>query len=346
MHPVGTKSAASFPNISAARRSNRFTVGSSPYTSSPTTASAIARRISGVGRVTVSLRKSTMLSNAVTSSGSLRIPLLAIVPVTMLFPSSLSPLRSPCPVCKNSTPNSVAFRPRSRSPHQFHKHLIRDTQPGRSKPHHVPAPLHQPRRLQSFESLPKSHPVLPLNSPHIDPTQLPQPQKQLLFQSTLPRHGLHLLRRQSPVHNRPYVRRRIVRVRPPLRPRKRMRPRPKSQISFPPPILQIVPRLGPRLRPIRNLIMVITQVSQKRASRFIKLRHDVIAWHSPRAVPRPTLQNLQPQPAPLVHLQQINRNMLRRELSQLPERLLPTLRRLIWQPGNQVKTNIPNPRVP
>src|SRR2546429_6097115 len=59
MHPVGTNSAASFPKISAARFSSWLTVGSSPYTSSPTSASAIARRISGVGRVTVSLRRST-----------------------------------------------------------------------------------------------------------------------------------------------------------------------------------------------------------------------------------------------------------------------------------------------
>ena len=37
----------------------RFTVGSSPKTSSPTSARAIASRIAGVGRVTVSLRRST-----------------------------------------------------------------------------------------------------------------------------------------------------------------------------------------------------------------------------------------------------------------------------------------------
>ena len=56
--PVGSNSAASRPNISAARASRRFTVGSSPYTSSPTSASAIAFRIFAVGRVTVSLRRS------------------------------------------------------------------------------------------------------------------------------------------------------------------------------------------------------------------------------------------------------------------------------------------------
>src|SRR5437879_6924076 len=59
MVPVGTNSAAGLPAISAARSSKRLTVGSSRYTSSPTSASAMARRMDGVGRVTVSLRKST-----------------------------------------------------------------------------------------------------------------------------------------------------------------------------------------------------------------------------------------------------------------------------------------------
>src|SRR5687768_15771380 len=58
MDPVGTNSPASFPRRSAAYSCNEFTVGSSPNTSSPTGASAIALRISGVGRVTVSERRS------------------------------------------------------------------------------------------------------------------------------------------------------------------------------------------------------------------------------------------------------------------------------------------------
>ncbi len=57
--PVGTKSAASFPVTSAARSWRRLTVGSSPNQSSPTSASAIARRIAGDGVVTVSDRRST-----------------------------------------------------------------------------------------------------------------------------------------------------------------------------------------------------------------------------------------------------------------------------------------------
>ena len=57
--PLGVKTAASLPVIRAAISSRRCTVGSSSHTSSPTSASYIARRISGVGWVTVSLRKST-----------------------------------------------------------------------------------------------------------------------------------------------------------------------------------------------------------------------------------------------------------------------------------------------
>src|SRR3712207_3938302 len=56
--PVGQNSAASCPNIRATEASSALTVGSSPKTSSPTTAAAIAARISSVGLVTVSDRRS------------------------------------------------------------------------------------------------------------------------------------------------------------------------------------------------------------------------------------------------------------------------------------------------
>jgi len=59
MVPDGTSSAASVPRSAAASDCRRLTVGSSPYASSPTSASAIAARISGVGVVTVSERRST-----------------------------------------------------------------------------------------------------------------------------------------------------------------------------------------------------------------------------------------------------------------------------------------------
>src|SRR4029453_19084416 len=50
--------AASLPVTSAHRSWSRLTVGSSPYQSSPTSASAMAVRMAGVGRVTVSDRRS------------------------------------------------------------------------------------------------------------------------------------------------------------------------------------------------------------------------------------------------------------------------------------------------
>ena len=58
IEPVGVNSASSLPNRSATRRCSALTVGSSPNTSSPTSASAIARRMSAVGRVRVSERRS------------------------------------------------------------------------------------------------------------------------------------------------------------------------------------------------------------------------------------------------------------------------------------------------
>src|SRR3954464_6514744 len=62
IEPVGMNSAASCPNRPATRSSSRATVGSSPYTSSPTSARAIACRIASVGRVRVSLRRSITCS--------------------------------------------------------------------------------------------------------------------------------------------------------------------------------------------------------------------------------------------------------------------------------------------
>ena len=62
--PLATNSPASLPSSSAARASRALTVGSSPNTSSPSSASAIARRMAGVGWVTVSERRSMRIMAA------------------------------------------------------------------------------------------------------------------------------------------------------------------------------------------------------------------------------------------------------------------------------------------
>src|SRR3990170_2882930 len=62
MVPLATKRPASLPTASAARRSRRLTVGSSEKTSSPTSASNMAWRMAGVGRVMVSLRRSMVFT--------------------------------------------------------------------------------------------------------------------------------------------------------------------------------------------------------------------------------------------------------------------------------------------
>src|SRR5262249_29883032 len=59
IEPDGANSAASCPNSAATCSCRPFTLGSSPYTSSPTGAAAIAARMPAVGLVTVSLRMST-----------------------------------------------------------------------------------------------------------------------------------------------------------------------------------------------------------------------------------------------------------------------------------------------
>src|ERR1700692_3197923 len=60
MVPLGTNTAAGLPSRGAISSSRRRTVGSSPQTSSPTSACAMAARIPSSGTVSVSLRRSTM----------------------------------------------------------------------------------------------------------------------------------------------------------------------------------------------------------------------------------------------------------------------------------------------
>src|SRR5437879_333944 len=60
--PDDTKIADSNPSIPPSRSCSALTLGSSPYTSSPTGAFAIAARIPADGCVTVSLRKSMIRS--------------------------------------------------------------------------------------------------------------------------------------------------------------------------------------------------------------------------------------------------------------------------------------------
>src|SRR5579859_191173 len=263
----------------------------------------MAARISAVGRVTVSLRKSTAPPAAPARFNSITTSVLVSVATLRLFslPSLVNlclPLRTSAP----SAPPHYLFPGRSLL-HQLHKNLIRNANSPRSQAHQTPLPFNQPRRTKPGESRIQSNSVLPLNPPQIDPRQLPQPQKQLFLQRTLCRKPLKLFHRQSSRGHRRNIPRRIVRVSPSLRPGKRVRPGPKPQISLPPPILQVMPRSKSRLGPIRYLVMLIARSPQLPASRLIKLRHLVIARHFGGTVPFSPAQNLASQPAPLIHLQ-------------------------------------------
>src|SRR5216683_3105966 len=90
--------------------------------------------------------------------------------------------------------------------------------------------------------------------------------------------------------------------------------------------------------------MPIPSRLQNRASRLIKLCHLVIARHVPGTVAFSPAQNLPTQPASLIHLQQINRNMRRGQFHQRIQWLPPTLPLLLRQPRNQIKTEIRNSR--
>src|SRR3954471_14257567 len=86
--PDGTNRAASLPSRAATVSSSLLTVGSSPKTSSPTGASLMAARMAGVGRVTVSLRRS-IKAGAMRGSGLL-LPILQEVAVADLAEEDLA----------------------------------------------------------------------------------------------------------------------------------------------------------------------------------------------------------------------------------------------------------------
>src|SRR6266403_5495325 len=90
---------------------------------------------------------------------------------------------------------------------------------------------------------------------------------------------------------------------------------------------------------------MIAGLPQRFLRHFIKLRHLIFARDCPGAIASPTLQQFLPQPAALVNLQQVNRNVLRRQRRQFLQRLPPTLFRLVRQPCNQVKADIPSARL-
>src|SRR6266581_1070927 len=124
-----------------------------------------------------------------------------------------------------------------------------------------------------------------------------------------------------------------------------MRSRPKSQVRFPPPVFQVVPRFKSRLRPVRNLVVMIPRRPQRFLRHLIKLRHLIFARHRSGAVLPPALQQLLAEPAALINLQQIDRNVLRPHRRQFFQRSPPAFLRLVRQPCNQIKADIPYPRL-
>src|SRR5207253_2881395 len=119
------------------------------------------------------------------------------------------------------------------------------------------------------------------------------------------------------------------RVRPSLRSRERMRPRPKSQVWFAPPVFQVVLRFVSRLCPIRNLVVTVPRRAQRLLRHLIKLHHVIFAGHRTSAVLFPALQQLLAEPAVLIDLQEVNGNMLRSQPRQFLQRLPPACLRLM-----------------
>src|SRR5258708_1529769 len=257
----------------------------------------MAARISAEGRVNVSLRNSTAPATGRARFSSITTSVLVSVATYASNPHFLDCGGLAAAFTAKSTPKTRSAYYYGESAalpllHQLHKHLVSHAHSPRRQPHQAPLSLNQSSRPKPRKSRLQRNSILLFNSRNVNPAQLPQPQKQLLLQSTLRGQFFNLLDRQSPRRNRIHIIRRIMRISPPLHPRKRMRPSSKSQIRLASPILQIVPRSKPRPPPIGNLIMLIPARPQYRASRLVKFRHPTIARHITGTISIPATQKL------------------------------------------------------
>ena len=152
---------------------------------------------------------------------------------------------------------------------------------------------------------------------------------------------LQLLERQPSALHRVDVICRIVGVGPALSARKRMCASPETQIRFPPPVLQVVPRFESWLGPVGNLVMVVSRYSRKRSVPIRKIPPSHLARerHPHCNVSRPSTARY---PSRLFS----STSRMYTEIcsgasaSETAERVVPTFAGLQWQTGNQIEANV------
>src|SRR5581483_8828024 len=160
----------------------------------------MARRMAAVGRVTVSLRKSTTPSKPLTRSRST----MESFPLASDIAAGLS----------------VKFNGAI-------PHFVRNAQFLWRQTNHPSFSLEEPRGRQPFNALAQGSAAAVFDVRQVNSRKLPQSKKNLLVQRLLFRDLFQLFRRKPARFNRACVRRGVVHISPPLCPGKRMRTRAK-----------------------------------------------------------------------------------------------------------------------
>src|SRR5215475_142288 len=183
----------------------------------------MARRIAGVGRVTVSLRRSTMLSDWDVD------------------------IFSDCPCCEFLLAK------------QFHEDFVRNTKLLGRETHDASLAFDKPGGFEGREFAFEGVRVRRCDRVEIDAGKLTQAEKNFFFMG-LPRgYRFYLLSRKLPGFNGRDVLSGVVRVGPASCSAERVGPGAKSEIRFAAPIFEVMARSETRLGPVGDFIVFVAR---------------------------------------------------------------------------------------
>src|SRR5579864_4909458 len=197
----------------------------------------MARRIAGVGRVTVSLRRSTAVVALFASFLDSYISLPRLLPLCFLVSATLS--------------------------QQFHEGLIRNGELGGVQANRIAIAFNQAAVQQFIYARAQVRGIVTLNSCEVDSGKLTQAQKQFLLERLRGGDGFFAFDCRAPLCDCSSIRGRIVDIRPAPLPVKRMRARAETDVWLAAPIFQIVRRGASGERPIGDFVMLESRGRQR-----------------------------------------------------------------------------------
>ncbi len=117
----------------------------------------------------------------------------------------------------------------------------------------------------------------------------------------------------------------------------------KAVIGEPLPVSQVVLRLVPGAREVRNLILRDSGCVQALGGALVKRDGERLVWDMVGVVAASPGNQFASQPGVGIHLQHVNAGVRHLQRHDLIERPLPALARLVGQPGDQVDADFADP---